>query len=121
VESIVQQCGFNNAWAGGISNSNFTPTVPYAETIPPGDPYALRTIAVDGANNENHADLQRFVTAAAAHGGGRLPITFHDVCHAGASDFGGCMSKYGSVQDTVFGQFLDWLAAVGKPGGTPAG
>jgi hypothetical protein len=30
------------------------------------------------------------------------------------------MSKYGSIQDTVFGQFLDWLAAAGQPGGAPA-
>jgi hypothetical protein len=31
------------------------------------------------------------------------------------------MSGYGSVQDTVFGQFLAWLAAAGQPGGAPAG
>jgi peptidoglycan/xylan/chitin deacetylase (PgdA/CDA1 family) len=122
VEGIVQQCGFNNARSGGgISNSNTTPTAPYVETIPPKDQYALRTIAVDGANPENLTDLQSFVNAAAAHGGGWLPITFHDVCDANASDFSDCMSKYGSVQDTVFGQFLDWLAAAGQPGGAPAG
>jgi len=122
VESIVQQCGFNNARAGGgISNSNFTPTAPFVETIPPGNPYVLRTIAVDGESPENLADLQSFVSAASAHGGGWLPITFHDVCDANAGDFADCMSKYGSVQDTVFGQFLDWLAAAGQPGGAPAG
>ena len=31
------------------------------------------------------------------------------------------MSQYGSVQDTVFGQFLAWLAAAGQTGGAPAG
>jgi peptidoglycan/xylan/chitin deacetylase (PgdA/CDA1 family) len=122
VEGIVQQCGFSNARAGGgISNSNFTPTAPFVETIPPGNPYVLRTIAVDGESPENLADLQSFVNAASAHGGGWLPITFHDVCNANADDFADCMSKYGSVQDTVFGQFLDWLAAAGQPGGAPAG
>ena len=122
VESIVQQCGFNNARSGGgISNSNTTPTAPYVETVPPGNAYALRTIAVDGAADENLADLQSFVNAASAHGGGWLPITIHDVCDANASDFSDCMSKYGSVQDTIFGQFLDWLAAAGQPGGAPAG
>jgi peptidoglycan/xylan/chitin deacetylase (PgdA/CDA1 family) len=121
VESIVQQCGYNNArGGGGISNSNTTPTAPYVETIPPRDPYALRTIAVDGSADETLADLQSFVNAAAANGGGWLPITFHDVCDANASDFSDCMSKYGSIQDTVFGQFLDWLAAAGQPGGAPA-
>lgn len=122
VENVVQQCGFNNARAGGgISNSNFTPTAPYIETIPPKDPYALRTIAVDGASPENLSDLESFVQAGAAHGGGWLPLTLHDVCDANAADFSDCMSKYGSIQDTIFGQFLDWLAAAGQPGGAPAG
>jgi peptidoglycan/xylan/chitin deacetylase (PgdA/CDA1 family) len=122
VEGIVQQCGYNNArGGGGISNSNTAPTAPYLETIPPRNAYALRTIAVDGAADMNLADLQSFVNAAAANGGGWLPITFHDVCDANASDFSTCMSKYGSIQDTVFGQFLNWLAAAGQPGGAPAG
>lgn len=122
VEGVVQQCGFNNARVGGgISNSNFTPTAPFIETIPPKDSYALRTIAVDGANPVTLTDLESFVNAAAAHGGGWLPITLHDVCDATANDFIDCMSKYGSIQDTVFSQFLDWLAAAGQPGGAPAG
>jgi peptidoglycan/xylan/chitin deacetylase (PgdA/CDA1 family) len=121
VQAMVRQCGFASArQGGGISNSNITPGSPYAETIPPADPYALRTIAVDGAANEKLADLQSFVTAAAANGGGWLPITFHNVCDAKAADFRDCLSQYGSIQDTVFGQFLDWLAAAGQPGGAPA-
>ena len=59
--------------------------------------------------------------AAAAHGGGWLVITFHDVCHVNASDYTDCMSQYGSIVDTVFGQFLDWLQAAGQPGAAPAG
>jgi hypothetical protein len=31
------------------------------------------------------------------------------------------LSKYGPVEDTVFGQFLDWLAGAGQPGAVPAG
>jgi peptidoglycan/xylan/chitin deacetylase (PgdA/CDA1 family) len=121
VRSMVQQCGFNNArQGGGISQGNTTPAPPYAETVPPRDPYALRTIAVDGAADEKLADLESYVTAAATHGGGWLPITFHDVCDAKAADFSDCMSKFGSVLDTVFGRFLDWLAAAGQPGGAPA-
>ena len=121
VRSMVQQCGFNNArQGGGISQGNTTPAPPYSESVPPRDPYALRTIAVDGSADEKLADLQSYVNAVAANGGGWLPITFHDVCDAKAADFGDCMSKYGSVQDTVFGQFLNWLAAAGQPGGAPA-
>lgn len=122
LEGIVKQCGFNNARiGGGISNSNTTPTAPYLETIPPRDPYALRTIAVDGASPENLTDLQAFVNAAAANGGGWLPITFHDVCDANASDYSDCMSKYGSIDDKVLAQFISWLANAGQPGGAPAG
>jgi peptidoglycan/xylan/chitin deacetylase (PgdA/CDA1 family) len=122
VESVAQQCGWNNARVGGgISDSNTTPTAPYVETIPPQNPYAIRTIAVDGASPENLSDLESFVTAASANGGGWLPITFHDVCDANASDYSDCMSKYGSIQDTIFGQFLSWLAAAGQSGGAPSG
>jgi peptidoglycan/xylan/chitin deacetylase (PgdA/CDA1 family) len=122
VESIVSQCGFTNARAGGgISSSNTNPGPPYIETLPPKDALAVRTIAVDGANAINLADLENFVTAAAAHGGGWLPITLHDVCDQGASDWSNCMSTYGPIQDTVLGQFLDWLQAAGQPGGAPAG
>jgi peptidoglycan/xylan/chitin deacetylase (PgdA/CDA1 family) len=122
VESVASQCGWLTARVGGgLSNSNFTPTAPYVETIPPQNPLALRTIAVDGAEDENLSDLESFVDAASAHGGGWLPITFHDVCDANASDYSTCMSQYGSVQDTIFGQFLAWLADAGQPGGAPAG
>jgi peptidoglycan/xylan/chitin deacetylase (PgdA/CDA1 family) len=122
VESVASQCGWLTARVGGgISNSNTTPTAPYVETIPPPNPLALTTIAVDGAADENLADLESFVEAASAHGGGWLPITFHDVCDANASDYSNCASQYGSVLDTVFGQFLAWLAAAGQSGGAPAG
>ena len=121
-ESIVQQCGFTNArQGGGVSNSNFTPSSPYLETLPPKDPMAVRTIAVDGSSPMTLSDLESFVTASAAHGGGWLPFTLHDVCDANASDWSSCMSSYGPIQDTVLGQFLAWLANAGQPGGAPGG
>ena len=48
---------------------------------------AVRTIAVDGASPMTLNDLEAFVDAAAAHGGGWLPITFHDVCDQAASNY----------------------------------
>ncbi len=122
VESVASECGWLTArQGGGISNSNTVPTTPYISTIPPANPMALPTIAVDGTADENLNDLEAFVDAASAHGGGWLPITFHDVCDANASDYSTCMSEYGSIQDTIFGQFLAWLADAGQPGGAPAG
>jgi len=122
VEGIVQQCGFTNArQGGGISTSNTTPTAPYIETLPARDPLAVRTIAVDGASPMTLADLEAFVNAAASHGGGWLPLTFHNVCDRGAPDYSTCMSSYGPIDDTVLAQFLDWLQAAGQPGGAPSG
>jgi len=122
VEGIVSQCGFvNSRQGGGISSSNTTPGPPYVETLPPKDPEAVRTIAVDGSNPIQLSDLENFVTAAAAQGGGWLPITFHDVCDASAADYSNCMSTYGPIQDTVLGQFLAWLQNAGQSGGAPAG
>jgi peptidoglycan/xylan/chitin deacetylase (PgdA/CDA1 family) len=120
-ESVVRQCGFTTAReGGGISGSNTIPGPPYAETIPPRNPYVLRTIAVDAAKPEKLADLKAYVSATAAHGGGWLVITFHDVCNAKAADYTVCMAKYGSIEDTVFGQFLNWLQSAGQPGGAPS-
>jgi peptidoglycan/xylan/chitin deacetylase (PgdA/CDA1 family) len=121
-ESVVRQCGYTTARAGGgISSGNTIPGPPYTETIPPRDPYALRTIAVDAAQPEKLADLEAYVSAAAANGGGWLVITFHDVCHAQAADNTTCMASYGAIEDTVFGQFLDWMQLAGQPGGAPSG
>lgn len=121
-ERIVPKCGFTNArQGGGISSDNVTPGPPWAESLPPKDPAAVRTIAVDGRSPNRLGDLENYVTGAAAHGGGWLVITFHDVCDAYASDFVHCMDSYGPVQDRVLGEFLGWLARAGHAGGAPAG
>lgn len=121
-ERIVAECGFTNArQGGGISSSNTTPGVPWAETFPPKYARAIRTIAPDGAFPIRLRVLERYVAGAADHGGGWLPITFHDVCDVNAADFVHCMSTYGAVQDAVLQRFLDWLGRAGQPGGAPAG
>ena len=121
-ERIVHRCGFTNArQGGGISSGNTTPGPPWAETLPPKDPEAVRTIAPDGASPIRLADLEKYVTGAAAHRGGWLVITFHDVCNAYVSDYNHCMATYGPIQDTVLGRFLDWLHRAGHPGGAPGG
>jgi peptidoglycan/xylan/chitin deacetylase (PgdA/CDA1 family) len=121
-ERIVAQCGFTNArQGGGISNSSTKPESPWAETLPPKHASAVSTIAPNGSAPISLAALERFVTAAAAHGGGWLPITFHDVCDAYADDFARCMTSYGPILDSVLRQFLDWLQHAGHPGGAPQG
>jgi peptidoglycan/xylan/chitin deacetylase (PgdA/CDA1 family) len=121
-ERIVPRCGFTNArQGGGISSDNTTAGPPWSETLPPKDAAAVRTIAVDGARPNRLPDLEKYVIGAAAHGGGWLVITFHDVCDAYAPDYIHCMSTYGPIQDTVLGQFLGWLGHTGHTGGAPAG
>ena len=121
-ESIVKSCGFQESrTGGGISSSTTTPSSPWAETLPPKDPYALRTVDVDAPNPKTLADLESFVTAAASHGGGWLPLTFHEICDQGASDYSSCMSTWSAVNDGLMGQFMDWLQNAGQQGGAPAG
>jgi peptidoglycan/xylan/chitin deacetylase (PgdA/CDA1 family) len=119
---IVARCGFTIArQGGGISLSSTSPGPPWAEALPPKHPEAVTTIAVDGASPIRLSDLEKFVTSAVAHGGGWLPITFHNVCDPYASDYNHCMSTYGPILDTVLGQFLGWLQHAGQPGGAPSG
>lgn len=121
-ERIVAECGFTNArQGGGISSSNTTPGVPWAETLPPKNSRSVRTIAPDGSSPIQLEVLERYVVGAADHGGGWLPITFHDVCDPNAGDFIHCMSTYGAIVDAVLARFLDWLGRAGQPGGAPAG
>lgn len=120
-KTIVQQCGFlSSRAAGGISSSNTTPGPPWVETIPPSDPYAIKAIDVDGNTDKKLSDMQNFITAAAIHGGGWVPLLFHQICHEGAADFSECMSQFG-VRDTVMDQLMTWLGNAGQPGGAPAG
>ena len=122
VEDIVKGCGFTNAsQGGGVSRSNTMPSPPYTESLPPRDPYAVRTIAGNGASPIQLLDLRSFVIAAARHGGAWLPITFHNVCNARSADYAPCMSSYGPIQDIVLAEFLTWLQASGHPSGAPAG
>ena len=121
-EAIVGSCGYLNSREGGDASLLTTvPSFPWADTLPPKDPYALRTVDVDAPKAKNLADLETFVNAAAAHGGGWLPLTFHQVCDHAAADYKTCMSSWSAIDDRLMGQFLDWLAAAGHPGGAPAG
>jgi peptidoglycan/xylan/chitin deacetylase (PgdA/CDA1 family) len=121
-EAIVGACGYGNSReGGGASLVTTVPSFPWAETLPPKDPFDLRTVDVDAPQAKNLADLETFVNAAAAHGGQWLPLVFHQVCDHAAADYKTCMSSWSAIDDRLMNQFLDWLAAAGRPGGAPAG
>jgi peptidoglycan/xylan/chitin deacetylase (PgdA/CDA1 family) len=121
-KELVRSCGYTSARsAGGVSANE----APYAETLPPADPYA--TLAVDGPEApadgggssapRTVADLRRAVVAAEKHGGGWVQFVLHRVCSRGGADFGRCMRGEGALDDRTFTSFLDWLLD-GAPAGT---
>jgi len=97
--------------ACGISRDN-PPTM--AETLPPKDAAAVRTIAVDGARPNRLPDWRNTLRAA-AHG--RLAVYLPDVCDAYALTTSSC-STYGPIQDRAGSS---WLAGHRHSGGRPAG
>jgi peptidoglycan/xylan/chitin deacetylase (PgdA/CDA1 family) len=121
-EAIVQSCGYQTSRQGGaLASTTTTPGPRYADTLPPGDAYNLRTIDVDAPNPKTLSDMQNFVSAASSHGGGLLVLTFHEVCNQSDANYSSCMSTWSPVDTSVLGPFIDWLGNAGQQGGAPAG
>jgi peptidoglycan/xylan/chitin deacetylase (PgdA/CDA1 family) len=118
VQGIVRGCGY----LAGRAVGGFSPAGPaYAETLPPKDAYAVRTLSNTSTSAIQLSTLQNAVTAAAGHGGGWVPLVFNQVCHQGDANYSTCMGSSKPIDDQVFSQFLDWLATAGQAGGAPAG
>jgi len=100
VEQVVQSCGYDSArGVGGVVSPASCFGCPYAESVPPGVPYHLRTpdsIKVD----TTLADIEQYVTQAEQHGGGWVPFVMHHVCD-------GCNTN--AVSAATLTAFLDWL------------
>jgi peptidoglycan/xylan/chitin deacetylase (PgdA/CDA1 family) len=119
-KDVVRECGYSSGrGAGGI-----TPTGPYAETLPPPDAYATRTVGSQCTNNTYCEEitaqkLEDQITATASHGGGWLQFVFHEVCPD--TDNTCLTTTWRPIKASQFSAFLDWLANVGQPGGAPSG
>lgn len=102
VENLVRGCGYRSARdVGGVFNPD-CPQCPYGESIPPRDPYKLRT--VPGVTDQvTLASLKASVTNAERHGGEWVIFAFHGVCDDR------CTAAE-SMATMPFTQFLDWLA-----------
>jgi peptidoglycan/xylan/chitin deacetylase (PgdA/CDA1 family) len=125
VQHMVRSCGYTAARAaGGINIAGVGAGPVYAESIPPADPYAIRTVysPPSGAANTSPT-MQAAVTAAAQHGGGWIVLNFHLVCSRvyDPNNYDACMSFYESIDLETLTGFLDWLQHAGQPGGAPAG
>jgi len=103
VEAMARGCGFDNARIAAGLRSPGCPGCRVAETIPPRNPYAIRTPGqVDGT--WKRAGLERAVTTAEKHGGGWIPLVFHHVCNRNH-----CGSL--SARTSVINAFARWLAS----------
>jgi peptidoglycan/xylan/chitin deacetylase (PgdA/CDA1 family) len=118
-EHIVKQCGYETARSGGGAE----PSGPvYAETIPPGHPYATRAWSPPNGEQMTLSDMQAVVRAAAGHGGGWVQIVGHQVCSRifEPDTYADCTKTYGWIDLPTLNLFLDWLQNAGL-GGAPAG
>src|SRR5262245_14971404 len=76
-EQVVHDCGYNSGrGVAGISLKG-----PFAETIPPVDPYATRT-PPNPKKATKLATMEDYVLNAEANGGGWVQFVFHRVCES---------------------------------------
>ncbi len=110
-EPLAQACGFNSArGVGSLADTQVDgctyPDCPYAESIPPADPYSIRT-PDDAEVTTTVAQLEADVTNAVNNGGGLLAFSFHQICDTSTA---GCDPIF-SWSPSLFNQFVQWLAS----------
>ena len=101
--SVVSECGYNSArTVGGIASPTSCAGCPFAEGIPPADPYGTRT--PDSIKSSTTLeDMKKQVMNAEAHGGGWVQLVMHHVCTAAPCNIL-------SIDLATFTGLLDWLA-----------
>ena len=100
-KTVVAECGYSSGRIVGGIRSSLCPNCPYAETIPPRDPYATRTTP-DIRDTTSLATMQSYVTQAENNGGGWVQLVIHHVCSGSDCD------EYAISLDQL-NAFLDWL------------
>lgn len=76
-QSVARSCGYNSARGiAGLRGARSCEACPGTETVPPRNPYALRT----ATSSTRLPDLRRAVQAAQRSGGGWVPLVFGRVC-----------------------------------------
>lgn len=95
----ARDCGYGSA--RGVGNVG-CPNCAISESLPPTNPYVLRTVA-GTVDTTTLTDMQNNVTRAVQNGGGWVIFVFHTLCDACADD--------NSTTPAKFAGFLDWLVA----------
>jgi peptidoglycan/xylan/chitin deacetylase (PgdA/CDA1 family) len=94
-ELVVRDCGYNS----GRGVAGISKTGPFAETIPPLDPYATRT-PPNPKKSTKLSTLELYVRNAEANGGGWVQFVFHRLCEK--------CGPY-AITPAKFTAFLDFL------------
>jgi peptidoglycan/xylan/chitin deacetylase (PgdA/CDA1 family) len=102
VQQIIRDCGYNSArGVSGLRSPGIGCTAcPTAETVPPADPWEIRT-PVSVQSSTSLQMLKDYVTSAEDDAGGWVPLLFHGVCD-------GCAPN--AVSPAVFRAFVEWLS-----------
>ena len=106
IENIAKNCGYTSARGvdGIVTPEGCGGNCPFAESIPPKDPFDTRT--PENADEDTPlSELEGFVTQAEQHGGGWVQLVIRDICSPGA----GC--DFYSIPPAQFATLLDWIAA----------
>ncbi len=95
-KQIVEDCGYVSA----RSYTEGAPPVQGADTLPPGDLFATKTVVNVGADTDVE-DMKDYVRAAEFGSGDWVQFVFHRVCESCTDD--------DAVQIGTFEELLDWL------------
>lgn len=102
VREITASCNYNSARdVGGLVSPSGCVGCPYANPMPPVDPFLVRTNASIRSTTPLET-MQLYVTQAEDNGGGWVPLVFHHVCD-------GCAEN--GISPALLEELLDWLAA----------
>lgn len=107
VKTIVMDCGYaSGRGAFGLRNiTAASDTRPYAESVPPQDPYAIRTPCCI-RSDVTLAALQNYIMQAETNGGGWVPLVLHRICDGCGGD-----SPAPSMSPATFQELVTWLDA----------
>jgi len=100
IQQAAKDCGYNSArLTSDLKAPTSCANCAVAETIPPVNPYAIRTPSTV-RSTYTLDDMKATVTRAEEGGGGWVPLVFHHICDA-------CVTN--SITMENFTAFLDWL------------
>lgn len=106
-EGIVKGCGYQSGrTAGALSAAGPR----YSESFTPNDVFAYQALGTTYNGPITLQVMQDSVNAVIGHGGGWLPMVFHQVCYPGTDGYGPCMNGYRPVDSSVLDTFMGWLA-----------